>query len=301
MALTPITVPGLDKPLYLPDDIPVEVKIIPARGNWWRGGKTIGHTKTTWHDTGNPKTNADAEYRWAAGGRQGGVPGGYNGIFDDRKIIITQPFDEVVGHAGNSTGNRTAYAFEQAWGGSVDFARSLEVGYALHGAVIAAKGWETDTALVQHHYWSGKHCPGQIRNRGLWSAVVKGVTEAASAAKRAASPDTPAPGPAWAKPAIIPELDAISKSEGIAPFFVDGGGARWTWVGDRVRVIKPTKRYQRANMSAESVGPDLKVGEEFDLDWVTNYEGADWGYTPWGTRILMADVERISDTKGEAA
>jgi hypothetical protein len=66
-----------------------------------------------------------------------------------------------------------------------------------------------------------------------------------------------------------------------------------------VRVTNATGRYQRASKQAEKVGPDLKVGEEFDLDWITEYEGGIWGYTPWGTRIDMSAVERISDTKGE--
>jgi hypothetical protein len=64
-------------------------------------------------------------------------------------------------------------------------------------------------------------------------------------------------------------------------------------------VVNATGRYQRASKQADKVGPDLKVGEEFDVDWITEYESALWYYTPWGTRIAASDVERVSDTKGE--
>lgn len=298
MGMKAHTWPGLGKQVYLPDWIPVEIRIIDhARFRSFQ--KSTGHTRTTFHDTGNPNTNADAEYRWAAAGREGAGVGGYNGIFDDKKIIITQPFDEVVWAAGTPEGNRTSYHFEMAWGAGVNFAKALEIGEALHGGICAAKGWSVDTALVQHHYWYGKHCPGQIRNRGLWSQVVAATT-AAAAASRAAAGGSPGPAPVpTEKPVIIPELDAVSKSDGLAPSYVDASGTRWFWVGDRVKVTKPTSRFQRASKTAAKVGADFKVGEEFDLDWITDYEGAVWGYTPAGTRVDMTAVERISDTKGE--
>jgi hypothetical protein len=109
------------------------------------------------------------------------------------------------------------------------------------------------------------------------------------------------PRPVYAPPAIIPELDAVSKADGLAPSFVDASGTRWFWVGDRVRVTRATGRYQRASKDAARIGPDLKVGDEFDVDWVTDYEGAVWFYTPYATRINGADVERVSDAKGEVA
>jgi hypothetical protein len=309
MALKAYDVPGLDNPLVLPDDIQVEIKIITHER--FRSFITSNaHTKTTFHDTGNPNTTADGEWTWANNGRQGAGVGGYNGIFDSRKIIITQPFDEVVWAAGTPEGNRTSYHFEMAYGGGQDLSRVLEVGYALHGALCAAKGWEVDTALVKHQYWYGKWCPAQILNRGIWSQVVSRTTAAAAASRGAiggggrggAGGGQPDPRPTYAKPAIIAELDEISMSEGMAPPSVVAAGTRWFWVGDRVQVTADsTPRLQRASLEANRVGPDLKHGEEFDVDWIAEYEGNLWYYTPYGTRIFVADTERVRDLKQDSA
>jgi hypothetical protein len=72
-------------------------------------------------------------------------------------------------------------------------------------------------------------------------------------------------------------------------------------VGDRVRAKNATGRLQRASKDAAKIGPDLKAGDEFDVDWIAEYEGNLWYYTPFGTRILVADTERVNDQKGEAA
>lgn len=297
--------PGLDTPVYLPDWITVEVKLIPAKLNWGRYGRSTSQVKTTWHDTGNPRTNADGEYAWAANGRPGGSGGNYNGIFDGAKLIITAPFNEIIGATATPTGNRTSYSLEQALNGPGGFEGSLVVGCWVHAAVCVAKGWEVDTALVQHRYWSGKWCPGQILNKNRWSQVVNLTTQRAKEIRDylrgEQAPEVPAPGPKYALPSIVAELDTISKSDVIAPGRVEASGATWVWVGDRVMATRKTGRYGRANPNAERVGPDLNPGEEFNVDWITQYEGAWWYYTPYGTRILVDDTERISDVKGEEA
>lgn len=181
--------PGLSAPVYLPADIPVEVRLITNRR--FRANengivlKSNAHTRTTWHDTSNPNTDAEREWRWADNGREGAGVGGYNGIFDDRKVIITQRFDEVVWAAGTGPGNRTSYAFEQAWGAGGDYERQLHIGAAVHGGLIAAKGWSIG-ALVQHNFWYGKNCPRQARARGAWPRIVR-LTQASAAAARAAA------------------------------------------------------------------------------------------------------------------
>lgn len=300
MALKPHKVPGLDKPLYLPDHIKVEIKLI-NNSNWGSQLASTAQTKTTWHDTGPTGGNADGEWTWANNGRKGAGPAGYQAIIDDDQIIICHPFDRVTWHAGTDTGNRTSYGAEQCRE-KVDRDKAIRNAAAFHGAVCAAKGWQVDTALVQHHYWYGKPCPSYIRETGQWSRAVALTTDAAALARRAMLGEItdPKPQPVYERPAIIPELDAISKGEGMAPAHVTGGDALWFWVGDRVRVVKPTSRYQRASRDAAKIGPDLKVGEEFDVDWITSYNDEFWYYTPWGTRIAADDVVRISDVKGEA-
>jgi hypothetical protein len=297
MALRPVKVPGLDVPLYLPDHIRVEIKLI-NNSNWGSQQKSTAQTLTTWHDTGPTGGNADGEWSWANNGRQGAGPAGYQAIIDDDEIIICHPFDRVTWHAGNQVGNVTSYGAEQCREG-VDRAKSIANAAAFHGAVCAAKGWSVDTALVQHNYWTGKNCPSYIRANGLWSNAVRQTTDAALAAKVAAEGGSPPPTkPIYEKPAGIPELDVISTAEGVAPAYIVASGTTWFWVGDRVEVTKETGRYQRASKQSARVGADLKPGEELDVDWITEYEGNLWYYTPWATRIFAGDVVRISDTKG---
>lgn len=169
---------GLKNPVYLPDWLPVEIKIIPSSVAGWTSGQFVdpsNFTSTTWHDTGNDSSSAQGDYNWAANGGRRNVPGSYNGIFDGSKLILTQWFDELVGHAANHRGNVTSYAFEQVYGPG--FEKSWEVGMWVHAGVLQAIGKTGTGAMYQHNYWSGKNCPAQIRKRNLWSATEKGVDE----------------------------------------------------------------------------------------------------------------------------
>ena len=99
------------KPVMLPDWIEVQIKIIPSSTPGWTSGQKLrGQTSVTWHDTGNDNSSALSEWGWAAGGGRAGInsPGSYNGIWDKNRIVIAQRFDELVGHAGVPSGNRTS-------------------------------------------------------------------------------------------------------------------------------------------------------------------------------------------------
>jgi hypothetical protein len=304
MGMKAYNFPGFPKnPVWLPDDIEVQIKIIPSSVAGWTSGQRLGgQTMTTWHDTGNDQSSAAGEYTWAAGGGRAAInsPGSYNGIFDKDRIIITQRFDEYVGHAGVDIGNRRSWAFEQAYGTGFD--AGLRVGAALHGGISAAMGWAVDTHLVQHNYWSGKDCPGQIRRRGLWSKVVALTSDAAlKAAGAATGGKVPDSAPVYAKPVPIPELAAYAgKADFEIPYRVDGDGWVALYVGDRVRAIRDTPR-RRFSQGVGAVGADVRKGEEFDVDWLLiSADFPDTYYTPWATRITAADTERVSDVKQAA-
>lgn len=300
--------PGLSKPVYLPDTLKASVQLIPANiPGWWAGNTSMRQTSYTQHFTGNMNSSAASERKWVMdGGRANiGSSGSYQLILDGTQAIVTQRFDEAAGHAANNTGNYTSFACEMAIYGGYEAAFQNAAHVA--AGVIVAKGWQVDTALLQHWNWlrsdgTQKNCPSIIRDKGDWSRYVATVTKNAAAVRAHLAGGQPSvPTPLYVKPAVIPELDAVSMSEGLAPSSVVAAGTRWFWVGDRVRTKTATGRFQRASKDAVRVGPDLKPGDEFDLDWVTDYEGAVWGYTPYGTRIFLADVDRISDMKGDQA
>lgn len=303
--------PGLANPVYLPETLKVSIKIIPSiTAGWTSGNPSNEHTTYTQHFTDNMRSSAQSEWKWAANGGRMELdppsPGSYHIIVDGKEVIVAQRFDEAAGHAANKVGNRTSYACEMAIAGGYEAA--FQNAARVAAGVIVAEGWQVDTALLQHWDWlrangKRKNCPSIIRDKGDWSrykaTVTKNAAEIRSFLLEGRVDDIPL-GLDFEDPITIPELDTVSKSEGIAPTYVDGGGRRWFWVGDRVRVRNATGRFQEPSKDAARVGPDLQVGEEFEVDWVTDFDGEVWYYTAWGTRIFADDVERISDSKGDA-
>lgn len=186
---------GLDKDIWLPDNIQVIVDIVPSwRTNIRSNQKFTGQKYTTWHDTGNPNSNALGERNWLHSGA-GGAYVGYNFAVDANRIIQLVPLDEVTWHAGTAEGNKYSWGMEQCL--NTDWNATFRTCAALQGALCAAMGWNVDVALVQHNKWYGKHCPAQIRNRGLWPQAValakQFAAEARAAAGSGGSPTTPTP------------------------------------------------------------------------------------------------------------
>lgn len=297
---------GLDRDVYLPDDIRVTIDIVPDRLiGWVRSGQHFtGQTKTTFHDTGAAGQNARAQRNYlhngpSEGGKRRLV--GFNFAVDDEEIIQLTPLDEVTWAAGTPEGNKTSWHVEQCFGPGIDWDRSLRNAIALHAGLIAAKGWSVDTALVKHQSWYGKWCPGQVLNKGLWPSVVSQVSQAASqlgqTVKDVVTTIT------YEKPRPIEELEPYHRgASDEGPAFVRAAdGTPFFFVSDRVRATRATPRLQMAHSDAKRVGPDLKPGEEFDVQWIfVSDDGEPYYVTPYYTRIKAADTERVSDRRGAA-
>lgn len=301
MAYTAHRFAGLDTDVWLPDDIEVIVDIVPAKlSNIRSNQRYTAQDRIIYHETGNTAKGATArsERNWLHSGAAGAYVG-YNFAVDDKQIFQLTPLDEVTWSAGVASWNKRAWAVEQCVGGGVDLDRARRNAAALHGALCAAKGWNPVVAVVQHNTVYGKNCPAIIRRSGLWGNVMGMIGDAFTASRAAAAggkPGTPTV-PVYAKPAPIPELDAISMSDGVAPAMVDGGGTTWIWVGDTVEAIRDTPRLQYADPKSANVGPVIPKGARFAVDWLTLFEGAWWYYTPFATRVRAEDTERISDSK----
>lgn len=308
------TWPGLPNPVYLPSALKASVQLIPASvPGWWAGNKSNRHTTFTQHFTGNMNSSAASERRWAAGGGRAdiGSSGSYQLIVDGHEVIVTQPFDEAAGHAANNTGNYTSYASEMAISGGYEAA--FQNAAAVAAGVIVSKGWQVDTALLQHWNWlrsngTQKNCPSIIRDRGDWPRFVRTVSAKAQeirdflAGAGGGQPD-PKPQPIYAKVSPIPALDEVSRASIVAPAFVRIPNENITafFVGDRYEAIKDTPRRQFAYLKSPVIGPNIRKGESFDVDFVFENKEGQWGYTPFGTRVFLADLRRTSDAKGEAA
>lgn len=157
--------------LFLPSHIPVRTKIV-THSRTTSGRVSVPKTSDTWHDTGNPRTNADGEWAWLAGGRQGGSLGGYNAIVDDQGVIYCGYLDWETWHAGVTSGNLFSWGTEMAFGAGVVWTTAFEYTCAWHGALMEMGGLDVDRAFRWHKFWTGKYCPGQIFNRGLESIAI---------------------------------------------------------------------------------------------------------------------------------
>lgn len=194
MALKAYKFVGLSKEVLIPDDILVEISIID--NSHTRSYQVFsGQTKSTWHDTGTYGSNADSQRNWLRTKPSSNVSG-FNFAADGQvrtvngktyrgKIIQLTPLNEITWAAGTAVGNKTSFHVEQCFGGNINWSNSLYVNASLHGALIYAKGLTVSGALVQHNYWYGKNCPGQIRAKGIWSQVVGMVQSAYNNAKAA--------------------------------------------------------------------------------------------------------------------
>lgn len=175
-------VPGLTKPLYIPDDIPFSVDIVPARvtnvrSNQPRSASVV--TKMTDHETANFAAGATARMHrnWLHSGA-GGSYVGFNAVADDREIIILTPFDEVTWAAGTPDGNLRSDHTERCVNDGINHSKARRNSAALQAAVIHARGLTVAAALVQHNVWYGKNCPLLLRRDGLWPWYVNQVQAA---------------------------------------------------------------------------------------------------------------------------
>lgn len=182
---------GLSTPVYLPDDIPVEISIVPPSVKNVRSNQAFsGQTSYTQHETANfnEGANADMHKRWLHGGA-GGSSVGFNFVLDDKKIIQLTPLNEVTWAAGTPEGNKFSYHTELCVNSDINHTRARRNAAALAGGILAAKGWDT-SKLVQHNVWWGKDCPMLLRKKGLWPSFVNMAADFVAQARAAADGTT---------------------------------------------------------------------------------------------------------------
>ena len=299
MALKAYRFAGLDKDVWLPDDIKVLTKTITS-SRFRSYTYDIDQIYTVFHSTGNPNTNALDEWGWANGGRSGGSVGGYDFIVDDTYIINCKPLNEVTWAQGVNWGNVQGWATEFAYGGSVNYEKALRNVTCLHAALIYAKGWDVNKALKPHQFFTGKYCPSIVFDKGDWNRVVSMVKAqvALIAAHVAGTGVKEEVGKVYPAPVPIAELAAYKDADrnSVPSVVVLADGTQAYYVSDVVEAIKETPRLRYANATSERLGENIKVGEQFAVDWLfTADDGELYFLSPWQTRIRVKDTKRVSD------
>jgi N-acetylmuramoyl-L-alanine amidase CwlA len=301
--------PGMDKDVWLPDDIEVVYRPIPASMiGWVRSGvKSTRQNKTLFHETGNRKrgANALAEANYLLGGPEDEDGNrrqvGYNFAVDDVRIVFLCPLNEVTWHAGRAEWNATSWGIEQCVGLDVNLAKARRNAAALHAGLLQAIGTTPAKAMWQHWVVYQKNCPAIIRANSLWDEIEGMAAEASALAYAAAAGGgVVKPGePTLAKPSAIKELQYTGDPPSWAVVNQsDGTKLTYFYVGDMVQATKTTKRYQYANRDGAVVGPDITTKDApFRVEWATQLpNGERWFITPFWTRIFMDDTKRVSDT-----
>lgn len=99
------------------------------------------------------------------------------------------------------------------------------------------------------------------------------------------------------EPEPQPEYEKADPIEAVAalPFYVKlDNGAQMVRVDLSVRATTATPRRKWAHAQSPKIGPDIRKGEEFKVDYlIINADGSLYWYTPWATRVALADTEPI--------
>lgn len=185
------------------------VKIItdyaPISSNHRPGYKQTEDNGVTVHETGNYSKGAGAlahrnYYHRLCRTNDASIQIGYTGFVDDKVAYLVQPIDEVSWTCGNKTGNNTTCSIEICVNPESNFNTAFENGAYFSAWILKQKGYRVvvdglkDKAngnLWQHWSWSGKNCPQQIRQNGMWDKFVTSTQKYLDALWGSSAPSTP--------------------------------------------------------------------------------------------------------------
>lgn len=272
---------GAKAPVWIPDDILVVIDIVPTTRTNVRSRQPFnGQTKDSYHDTGNSGSTADSERDWLHHIMSSSQYAGFNFAADGvtrtignktyrGKIIQLTPLNEVTWAAGTPDGNKYSWHVEQCFGGTNNWENSLYVNASLHGGLLAMMGWTVPNNLVQHNYWYGKDCPGQVRRLGIWSNVKDRIDAARVRALSAGTGITPTPStPDTIYAASSPILVNGEEWDGSADIEVNGVKF-YADPKDITIAVDSLARRQYAGTTSDLTGAYLKKGEKARvLGWV---------------------------------
>jgi hypothetical protein len=127
------------------------------------------------------------------------------------------------------------------------------------------------------------------------AAMIAGAKAIMREHQTSVTPTPPTPAPTYAEPRPLEDLAAYTVAD-TSPAVVRLGKQDFLFVHDRVRAVRNTPRRQLAYEDSPHIGPPIKKGEDFTVRWMVKAGDNRWYYiTPWWTRVLAEDVERIRD------
>lgn len=142
---------------------------------------------------------------------------------------------------------------------------------------------------------------------GVYAPAIVDALEDVFGVFREAQPEPqPEPNPEPDPKPIYERADPIPELAELPAYVKLPNGAQLIRVDHTVKAIRDTPRLKWASPDSPAIGPDVKAGELFDVQYlVLNADGSLYWYSPWATRFAFADalpyVADVDDVKEEAA
>lgn len=283
-------------------EYPIFINLVPARNTRQRPGiPARTPRRSVQHGSGNPNSTAKGEIAYIVNGADG-RQASYHYSTDWNEAWVGVPLNEVTWQAadGAGPGNMNGFSNEMAenkaaWADTIKRDRMIFIAADLMGRTAARLGavkpeqhWDFNYMAADRH-----DCPNFLRHTpGAWDRYVAqwhaSRTDELARMNGGSSPEPqPAPEPAYATPVPITGLDPAKVVQ-----VVDG--STFYRAGYKVKAIRDTPRLRYANAASESVGPIIKAGETFGIDYIfIADDGLPYAYSPWHTRIRAADIEAV--------
>lgn len=121
----------------------------------------------TIHTTGNhnPGATAEAHARFQFNGG-GGRQASWHYTVDEKEIWQSFRDEQMCWHTGTRIGNETSIGIEICVNSRNGFENACENCAWLTALLLRLYGLDT-SQVVQHHHWSGKNCPAELRS-AIW-------------------------------------------------------------------------------------------------------------------------------------
>lgn len=158
-------------------------------------------TYITVHETANTSRGAGAQAHANLQSRGNVRQASWHYQVDDKHIIQSHTDTTKCWHAGTAKGNTQSIAIEICVNPDSDYAKAVANAAWLVRTLMARHNVPL-SRVVQHHFWTGKNCPTNLRKGGRWEDFLKAATGISGGGGQSApSPSKPKPAPA--KPAKV--------------------------------------------------------------------------------------------------
>lgn len=313
-------IPGLDRPIWLPDWITFKVMLVPASHTLQRPGYKLWskHPKWIGHETGNYRAGAGplSQVNYVINGAldQYGDPQPVSFHFtgDDDTVYLLVPADEVTWQAacGGCGGNYDCWSYEQCVNPETDQPKARKVhAYVAAGMLEAADTPATSDNVTIHYDWNNVYsggpndprrhkCPELMLKQNyvpsLESDIAQFWVEARAERVKSEVPVEVIP-PKPVYPSVsLPPFWTPTEDQGY-PSDQKWNGATCYVVQRNIRCISvtgtnPLTYPSSISAGAKVAGEKIRAGQKKRLNrlWVNPDDGKTYGLTQDGFWVLMS-------------